>query len=189
MKKTPLSLALHSIFNADGQQLATGVFIEEGKPVSLPITAWVEFRYDGPRRGRKKNPNRKMAVLMAHGWHRLWLKMTKGEADSALVSLGFYSDERAVTRARNNNNNDEINDLYRIFSWRENPTNGCVIALKKSAAIVEVSKEGIQFSGPGWVWHYGEKEATYRDLWKCKSSFEEPLGDQELANYQQWARG
>lgn len=113
--------------------------------------------------------------------------MTAGQADSALVSLLRYSEERAVTRVRTGKKK-EIDGKFILLTYSGDRKTGAVILLESSAAI-DVESNELRFRGPGWVWNYGKQEATYQSQWEGNGCFDPPLNERQLGEMRRWANG
>ena len=193
MNQTKISLALHSVFNPQGHQLASLVMVDDATNQTAAFHAWITIINDpppSPRKGRKPNQLRKVAVALAHEWQRAWLNRNQGDSDKAVAELLGYSEESAVRRIRTAIRKEIADPHYLLtFNHHEKSDHRFVLLLEKNATTMQVSAHRFCFQGPGWRWTHSEREAVYQLTWKGEASIDQPLNGQQLAQFRQWAGG
>ncbi len=191
MNKTRVSLALHNVFNDKGQQRATGIIYGGDPFLEFPIYGWATLTHaDPPLRGRKRNLHRKAAVVLAHQWFQGWDGHGKEKTDRLLAPLLGYSDERAVRRVRAEAKK-AIKGRYLFLHRSTRETDNFAILLDDISSVL-FEYQGMRIIGPGWVWHYGKREAIYQNQWNMEVGTDSleaakwfPVLQQEIAQSRQ----
>ena len=167
MNKIRISLALLDLFNGKGQQYASGAIIGTDPQITIPINALItHIHKTPPLHGRKKNLQRKAAVILAHSWFQGWNEEGNGKIDRLLAPLLGYSDERAVRRVRVEAKK-AIKGRYLFLHRSTRETDNCAILLDDISSVLFES-QGMRIIGPGWIWHYGKREAIYQHQWNME---------------------
>ena len=173
-----LYLAIHAALNPAGNREISG-FVRDESGQRLPILIEGEYVDHAPTRtaGRPADPSRQIAIAMMHRGYQ-FQGNTAGEADTAIVEKGFFSDQRAVKRSRKAGNTA-------LAAWRPGVVISLIADNQQSVLIFQMGTlatliaDGLEIDGPCWRWH-GGRHATL-DYVKARYTIPDPDHRQRLA--------